>query len=134
MALSFFIQALVSDPNVKHETIKDGYRFEVKLVDGRKQGVYVREGRKDFEGEELIVVYTVCGTANPKNYENALRLNARISYGAVAIYDIDGKPCFVMTDSILAKNVSSAALRKSVLTLADKGDWLEKQISSEDLR
>lgn len=133
MALSFFIQSLVNEEGVTHEEIEAGYRFDVKLVDDRHQAVYVREKRKDFEGEELVVCYTICGPADPKNYENALRLNARLSYGAVALYELDGKECFVMLETILAKNMSSAVLRKAVLTLADKGDWLEKQLIAEDL-
>ena len=91
-------------------------------------------GSKDFEDEPLVVLYTECGPAHPKNFEWALRQNLRMSFGAIGIRDRDGEPIFVMLNTHPRALVSPEEIRKSVLLLARKGDALEDALTHGDQR
>ncbi len=41
------------------------YRFKLSLPGGRSQKVAVYFGREDTKGDELVIIYSECGPANP---------------------------------------------------------------------
>ncbi|HYW78118.1 MAG TPA: HEAT repeat domain-containing protein, partial [Thermoguttaceae bacterium] len=65
------------------------FRFKLSLPGDRTQKVTVYFGRKDAEGDELVVIYSECGPADERHYEAILRKNMSIPAGAFAIRDID---------------------------------------------
>lgn len=110
------------------------YRFRLSLPEGRYQKVAVFFDQKDADGHKLVVVYSECGPAKAKHYEAVLRKNLTIPAGAFAIRDIDGKPNFVMVDTMLADLVTARALAKRIESIAARSDSVEKSLSAEDLR
>jgi len=112
----------------------NSYRFRLSLPDGREQKVAVYFGRKDDRDDELVVIYSECGPANPKYYEAVLRKNLAIPAGAFAIRDINGDPNFVMVDTMLAALVTPSLLAKRIENIAARADMVEKVLANEDTR
>jgi hypothetical protein len=110
------------------------YRFKLSLPKGRMQQVAVFFGRKDAKGDDLVVIYSECGPANPKFYETVLRKNMGIPAGAFAIRDIKGRPNFVMVDTMVAASVTPSALAKNIENIASWADMVEKDLAKEDRR
>ena len=57
----------------------------------------------------------------------------RISYGALAITEIQGQKMFVIVDALLATSISQLELRKAICSLARHGDKVEKNLTGKDL-
>lgn len=110
------------------------YQFRLSLPEGRRQKVTVFFDQKNSDGRKLVVVYSECGLAKAKHYEAVLRKNLTIPAGAFAIRDIDGKPNFIMVDTMLADLVTPRALAKRIENIAARSDGVEKSLSKEDLR
>jgi len=128
------VKAAVEGTEIKVEPREGGFSLTVPLEGGRHQEVTVAFRSKDFEGEPLVVVYTECGPASPKNYEWALRQNLRMSFGAIGIRDRHGQPTFVMLNTHARATVSPVDLHKSVILLARKADAIEAALTKEDRR
>ncbi|MDX1563840.1 MAG: HEAT repeat domain-containing protein [Phycisphaeraceae bacterium] len=113
----------------------DGHQHQVTLPlpGDRKQVIYLGTGGTDSDGAPLIHVYTLCAPATPENHERALIYNMRISYGALAISEIQGKKMFVIVDALLAKSASPLELRKAICSLARHGDKVEKNLTGKDI-
>jgi hypothetical protein len=112
----------------------ESYQFRLSLPGGRAQKVAVFFGRKDAKGDELVLIYSECGPANPKFYETVLRKNMGIPAGAFAIRDIKGKPHFVMVDTMVAASVTPGALAKKIEHIGSWADMVEKDLTKEDRR
>ena len=110
------------------------YRFKLSLPSGRTQKVAVYFGREDAKGDELVVIYSECGPANPKHYETLLRKNLMIPAGAFAIRDIKGAANLVMVDTMLAAVVTPSALAKKIENIASLADSVEKSLTEQDTR
>jgi len=109
------------------------WRFLLSLPEGRSQKVTVYFGRQAGE-DELVVIYSECGPADPKLYEAVLRKNLSIPAGAFAIRDIDGRPNFVMVDTMLAESVTPSVLARKIENIASRADMVEKLLAKEDRR
>ena len=109
-------------------------RVRLELDGGRNQTVGVTFGSKDFEGSQIVIVYSECAPADPKHYEYALRANLTLPYGALAIREVDGEKRLVMFNSLLRSGLTPLALRKSIVIIADKADKIEKRITGQDKR
>lgn len=113
---------------------KNSFRFKLSLPDDRTQKVTVYFGRKDSDGDELVVIYSECGPADARHYEAILRKNMSIPSGAFAIRDIDEKPNFVMVDTMAAVSVTPSLLAKKVENIASRADSVERVLTKEDRR
>ncbi|MHC5034161.1 MAG: HEAT repeat domain-containing protein [Planctomycetota bacterium] len=104
------------------------YGVDLPLAGGRMREVAVVFGGHDHEGGEIVIVYSECGAARPEHYETVLRRNLRMPYGAIALRDIGGKPCFVMFNTILRHALSPVELRKSIFAIGERADRVERQL------
>ena len=109
------------------------YTLTVPLEGGRKQKVTVAFDARDREGSHLITIHSVCCPADPKAYERALHINAKLPYGAVALATVKGEDHFVLVDTQLARTAQAKEIRKSVMTVARKADAIEEWLTSEDV-
>jgi hypothetical protein len=125
-------QVVAGTPLRYTKTPEGGYQIVVPVEEGRSQVVKILFGSKDAEGEELVVVYTECGPATEKNYEWALRQNLRMSYGAVALRVAEDKKTFVMVNTHLRRMAEAEEVKKSVFTLAQRADAVEKALTKRD--
>jgi hypothetical protein len=105
-----------------------GFEIEVPLA-GRKQRVRVIYENPDPDGDRTILVQTTCGPAQEANFKWALRLNLKFAYGHLAIRRVENADQFVFCQTLLEKTTQPEELRKAVLAAADRGDWVEKQVT-----
>lgn len=131
------VQALMSDA-LEGTQIKKGkhglrYSLTVPLPGGRSQKVAVSFDGRDDDGSHLVVIHSVCGPADAKLYRRALRTNTKLSYGALAIAEVDGKDHFVLVNTQLARTAQPLELRKSILLIAEKADAMEKRLTGQDV-
>jgi serine/threonine-protein kinase len=120
-------------PNIRWT--RDGSdRFVVCLTlrGNRTQTVYI-ENSEHKAGDRLLLIYSVCCKATPNFYEEALRLNGIVHHGGISIRDIDGQPCFVMVDTYPRGTVSGEEIRRSVIEMGCRADFVEERLTGMDL-
>ena len=71
---------------------------------------------------------SVCGPADPKHFEFALKLNEKLTYGSISIRNVNGQPMFVMTRAYPDVNAGPEEIRAAVLEIARRSDWVEQQL------
>lgn len=111
---------------------RDHYRILVRLPRERLQEVYV-ERTQGQKGEGLISVFSVCGPAEPRHYEYALRLNDHMTYGSLSIRNVNGQAMFVMSRTFASNHVSAADIRAAVREVARRGDRVEQLVNKVDM-
>lgn len=128
---SALINDAVYNTRISADETANGYTMRVPIED-RAQDVFVNFKAKDFDGKELVVVYTRCGIAEQKHYAWALRQNVKMPVGHFAVADIEGHPNLLVVDILMRDGVTSAELRRSVERIAAVGDRVERSIAKED--
>ena len=109
------------------------YSLTVPLPGGRSQKVAVTFDGKDIDGSSLITIHSLCGPADPEMYRHALKMNAKLPYGAISVAKAMGKEHFVLMNTQLARTAQPLEVRKSVLAVAQKADEIEQQLTGEDV-
>lgn len=109
------------------------YNVKVSLPDGRSQQVWIDFSLKDPNGLPIVQVCTPCGNCDKEKYESALKLNMSITYGAIALVELDDTLCFAMVDSYIRETIHPQDLAQSIMSLAKHGDSIEKSLSDKDL-
>ena len=116
-------------------TTVGGTRFaELLLASGRRQRVRVVMNAADSEKSPIVIVYTECAPADPKLYEFALRTNLSLPYGALALREVDGHDRLVLFNSLSRDGLLPQALRKTIVSVAEKGDEIERRLTGLDAR
>ena len=111
---------------------RDNFRILFPLPGNRLQEVYV-EVEQSPGGERLLSVFSVCGPAEPRHFEFALRLNDRLTYGSLSVRNVQGRAMFVMNRTFARDHVCSADIRAAMLEIARRSDRVEHQLTDADL-
>jgi serine/threonine-protein kinase len=106
--------------------------IRVPLPGDRWQWVYVEDCTAKLAGERVVKVYSICCPAQDKYFRDALELNATVSYGSLAIDDVQGKPCFVMVNTYPRATCDPGEVRRSVLDVAHWADEVERLLTGQD--
>ena len=130
--LGSLLSEALRDISVEITQQGDRFAIRVSLESGRQQTVHVEIGRDVETSEPIVRAFSICGRATDQYYEKALRLNATISHGSVAIQLIDGEPHFVMVNAYPQATCDPEEIRKSVLEIARHSDEVEHLLSLED--
>lgn len=125
---------IAAELKAKAEVDANGFLLEISVGENRRQKVRVDVTGKDHDGSPLIVFSTVCGPASSANYEYALRQNASLPYGGIAVRDVEGKPHFVLINTQLGTSAQKEELIKSIWFLATRGDEIEMGLTGKDVR
>ena len=128
---SILEEALGHDDSVSWLRCDDKYRLTVQLPDGRKQNVFV-ESSDHRSDQQLLMIYSTCCPAQSYFYEQALKMNAKLSHGALTIREIDGAPHFVMINTYPRGTADPEEVRKSVLEISEHSDRIEKMLTNND--
>lgn len=110
----------------------DGFRVDVALTDGRQQRVFVVNSEHRFP-ERLLQIYSICCPAAEHYFATALRLNAEIAHGALAIRNIQGSEYFVIANAYPRATVDGEEIRQSVMEIAAHADAIELSLTGNDL-
>ena len=108
------------------------FTFRLSQPDGRSQLVRVQATRTGEE--ELVVVYSECGPAQPKHFEAVLRKNAQLPVGAFGIRDVEGAAAFVLVETLSAERLSARRLARTIERIAARADTVEKSLTPADER
>ncbi|WP_422927039.1 serine/threonine protein kinase [Singulisphaera sp. PoT] len=111
---------------------RDNYRILFPLPNDRLQEVYIEVSCGEDGGRHLSV-FSICGPADPKYFEFALRMNDKLTYGSLSIRSVHDQPMFVMTRTFAREHVCSADIRSALLEIARRGDHIEHLLTNADL-
>jgi|GEM_PF-2294901 len=131
ISIDDLIDRIIDGTTIKKEKISQGFLLTVLLPDGRKQNIFVSFREDDTDKTELIVLYTTCGKAAPNLYRWALTANAKMPYGGIALRTIDGEDYFTISYTSIISSATAKSMRKILMDLAAKGDWIEKNLSKD---
>ncbi|MBI1325507.1 protein kinase [bacterium] len=110
----------------------DLWRVIMRLPRDRIQEVYL-EIEKGPLGQTSLTVYSVCGPADPANFEFALRLNNDLPYVGISIRDVNGQAMFIMTRTFDRASLRSSEIRNTIHEIARRADWVEELLTKMDL-
>ena len=112
----------------------DEFDVTVKLRSGRKQQVVIAPTDEDKNIPfRQLQIFSIGGPAQTHHYELALRRNARLPHGTIAVRDIAGRPHFVIVENHSRAKVSPEDLARSVRHIARHADEVEKFLSGDDV-
>jgi serine/threonine-protein kinase len=124
-------EAFRDDSRVRWSRDAARHCLAVELPGERRQNVYV-EPSSHAAAERLLLIYSTCCQVQPAYFEQALRLNAEMSHGSVAIREVDGAPKFVVLDTYPRATVDPEEIRRSVHEVAARADAIEKLLTGMD--
>lgn len=129
---SLLVKAFENHPDIQWLREGERYRIELKFSGGRHQTVFV-EPSQHAAADRLLKISSVCCPALSVYFEPALRLNAEILHGALAIAEVEKEAVFVMVDNYPLSTVDPEEIRRSVLEVAHRADAIEKLLTGLDL-
>jgi len=121
--------ALKTTPGTWRETEEGNYQIEVNLQGAGQQKVWLSFNLKDHEGSPIVIVYSDCGPADPAHYEDVLKRNLRMPYGAIAIREMRTAARFVMFNTLLREALSPIELKKSIFTVGERAGHILRALS-----
>lgn len=104
------------------------YDIFVKLPNEREQRARVIFGRRDKDGDELVIVFSDCCPAAAMAAEKALQMNLYIPYGALAIRERRGQPWLTLVNTLLRESATPNVLGKTIFEIARRADKIEMVI------
>ena len=128
---SLLQKAFCNHPEIRWNREDRRYRIQLTFSTGRQQTVFV-ESTDHAAADRLLKISSVCCPALSVYFEPALRLNAEILHGGLAIAEIDQQAVFVMIDNYPLSTVDPEEIRRSVLEVAHRADAIEKLLTGLD--
>lgn len=131
------LESLVAEAFRHHTNVRwkregeEGFRIDIDLPGGRKQAAFI-EPSQHAAIDRLVAISSICCEATASYYETALRLNAEILHGGLAIREIDGVSVFVMLDTYPLSTIDPEEIRRSVLEVGHQADAIEKLLTGRD--
>lgn len=123
--------AFRDDPRAAWSREGERYQITVQLPAGRRQRLFV-EPSSHAAAERLLMIYSTCCPARPDFYSEALRLNADMPHGSIALRHVDGAEKFVVVDTYPRATVDAEEIRRSVHEVAARADAIEKLLTGFD--
>lgn len=100
------------------------YELEMRLGGGRTQ-VAIVAGLEDA-GVPVVGMYSFIGAAEPMHFEAALRNNAELRYGRVAVVDTGGKAMLAVVHNARIDELEEQEFVNGVMELSQTADKLEQ--------
>jgi hypothetical protein len=104
--------------------------FDVRLPEGRNQGIYLAE-LEDEDDRKYLRVSTPVGPLVGVDARRCLRFNWEQRVGYLAVSDLDGSPYIHLCENRPYELLTAEELERLIAELAALGDNLEQLISSE---
>ncbi|MEX1232223.1 MAG: serine/threonine-protein kinase [Planctomycetaceae bacterium] len=108
-----------------------GLLLTLKTPGNRTQRVCL-EIQQSEPGQDAVKIYSICCEADGSFYEQALKLNAEILHGGLAIHEIEGRQMFVLIDTYPLSTIDPLEIRRSVLEAGAQADAVEKLLTQRD--
>jgi len=130
---SLLDEAFRDDPEVRMQHQGRRHKLEIRFPNGRQQTVHV-EASDHAAADRLLIITSICCPASPAFYDQALRINADMPHGSIAVADVDGVPNFIVHDTYPRATVDAEEIRKSVKEVAARADGIERLLTGGDVR
>lgn len=103
--------------------------FDLRLSDGRHQGIYLAE-LDDEDGQKILRISTPVGPFTGTDAARCLRFNWEQRTGYLAISDLEGSPYLQLCENRPYALLTESELERVIAELGALGDRLEQAISS----
>ncbi|TCV94103.1 hypothetical protein EC912_104300 [Luteibacter rhizovicinus] len=104
--------------------------FDLKLRDGRHQGIYLAE-LEDDAGQRYLRISTPVGPLAGTDAKRCLRFNWEQRTGFLATADLDGSPYLHLCENRPYEYLDDRELARLIDELGALGDTLEQSINGE---
>jgi serine/threonine-protein kinase len=131
-SLASLLDEALAQTSIRVEGRGERFTAHVPLASGRSQTVIVESCAAEAFAERVVKIFSICGPASEAYFRHALELNAKIPHGAIAIETINGKPHFVMGNSYPRATCDPEEIRRSVITIANHADDVERLLTAGD--
>ena len=110
---------------------EDGCLAVVFLPGGRQQKVHI-EYSDDLITESVVRIYSICCPDDTGYHEQALKINAELSHGGIAIKTINNRPHFIIQSCYPRGTADPEEICQSTLEIATHADTIEKKLTGKD--
>ena len=110
----------------------DRFVIDVPLAGQRSQRVFIEAAQATPIQKRLVRIYSVCAPVNESYFERALRLNAGLAHGAIAIEELPDGLHFVIVQNYPRATCDPEEVRHSVLEIATWADQIEHALTGLD--
>ncbi|WP_437187381.1 protein kinase domain-containing protein [Planctomicrobium sp. SH668] len=124
-------EAFDHEPQVQWKRHGEHFEVLVTMSDGRSQTVHVEVSKHEIQ-ERLLQIYSLCCPADKEFCYSALKLNSKMSHGAIAIRNENEQDYFIALCSYPLATVDVEEIRLTVLDLAHQADAIELELTGED--
>ena len=126
------VQHVSAEPETVRTThLEDGvYEVEVRVGERRTQLLVAALVEED--GDALVGAFSFIGPAHPAMYERALRANADLRYGRIAIVQQEGRAMLAVVDEAVLDELADRELFNSLHEIARAADRLEDELFGGD--
>ena len=130
LATETLIKELSAQFGTPYKKIVNGYILRILLPGGRKQNVILNFSGKDKNNNDLVTIGTICAPASSrKNDRIFLKMNPKMSCGALGISCIHGQDYYVITETLPASAVNKEVIAYAINNIAATGDSLEDKLT-----
>ena len=116
----------------KLEENGDEWIVNVPVRTLRKQTVHVTFGKKDDDGNDLVIYHSFCGPASERNAMALLRYNTKMIHGAFAVEPSDAGEMITVRANQLADTVDQLEVTKTLTAIAWQADKVEEKLLGSD--
>ncbi len=131
-SLECLVREAISGLQLELQGSGDRFCTNVRLTSGRSQKVTIEACCGGTIADRVVKIYSVCGPACDGFFRRALELNAVIPHGSIALEQIDGQPHFIMGNTYPRVSCDPEEIRRSVLTIAQHADDVERCLHDGD--
>lgn len=128
-AIDRAVRAAVVQSGYESSPHGHGWRMVVPLPLDRRQAVYAGPTGTDRDGQPIVSLVSICGTANDRDPRILLKGNARVVDGHFAIKVLRGEEYFVVVRNLPADTLAGLDFARLVARIAEAADDLEDRLT-----
>jgi len=122
------VRAVAQSNNWNLQEDGQDWKVTVPVSALRKQHVHITFGKKDDDGNELVVYHSFCGPASERNAMALLRYNTKMIHGAFAVEPSDAGEMITVRANQLADAVDQLEVTKTLTAIAWQADKVEEKL------
>jgi len=120
------LQAL-SEYNAVWRRKRNGYSISLQLDDNPPREIRVLTDRRDRDGSNIVIIYSVCCPARAEPLEWGSRENPAKGFGSLAVLNVAGERRFVAYHTLLLEGLSRTELRKALVAVCRKASAVDRR-------
>lgn len=129
---SNLIQHIAAEPETVRTTHLEGGVYEVEVRVGDRRTQLMVTALVEEDGHAVVGAFSFIGPAHPAMYERALRANADLRYGRIAIVQQEGRAMLAVVDEALLEELADRELFNGLHEIARAADRLEDELFGGD--